>query len=127
MFGRQTKSNKQRDVEETGRQPYNLYVEKDLLPVVVWTTAHRIEGMMHITYHHRALDILCGPEPFLPVTLAKVYDAATDTLISERDFIAISKSHIVFLYETGKPFSKTQEPDSEGTEQPDASPKPDDE
>jgi len=131
-------SKKWRDVAESDYRPYKHYVDKQMLPVVVCTLAHRVEGVMHITYHHRALDILCGPEPFLPITLAKIYDLATGTLITERDFVAINKSQIVVLYETGTPFSKgeepglesaqgsvvQQEPDSRSGEQPDASPKP---
>jgi hypothetical protein len=64
---------------------------------------------MHVTYHHRALDILCGPEPYLPITQAQVFDAASDELLAEHDFLAINKSQIVFLYETGKPLFESEE------------------
>jgi len=87
---------------EEGYQPYKRYVEKQLLPVAILTANHRIEGMMHITYHHRALDVLNGPESFVPVTSARIYNVATNELVTEVAFVAITKRQIVLVYETGE-------------------------
>lgn len=81
----------------------SAYIEKQVLPVVVYTTNRRIEGLMHVPYHHRALDVLNGPEPFIPITKARIYDLGTDVVVAEQDFVAVSKNHLVFLYEAGKP------------------------
>jgi hypothetical protein len=136
MFARGGGSKPLDEMEDAEYRPYRRYVEKQKLPVVVHTGVHRIEGLMHVTYHHRALDVLCSADLFLPVTEAKIFDTQTDKLVAERDFIAISKQHVVYLYEVGKPFSgwedggeNTSEPaeagegaDPQGSERPAASP-----
>lgn len=97
-------------MDRTEQRPYRAYVEKQILPVVVCTGTQRIEGHMHITYHHRALDILNGLEEFIPITSARVFNAATDTLIAEREFVAVNKHTITTLWETGEPFSPPTRP-----------------
>lgn len=96
--------------------PYKRYVEKQTLPVVVYTHHHRIEGDMHVTYHHRALDILNGPECYVPITSAKIYSIATGELVVEKEFVAVSKSHLILLYETGQPRWASEKNDSESGE-----------
>jgi len=110
-----------REAEPVEYRPYKAYVEKQTLPIVVYTTGQRIEGFMHVTYHHRALDVLNSPDPFLPVTAARIYDATTSVLLGERNFIAINKTHLVLLWEAGKPVSTSGEPETEGGGQFEAS------
>ena len=94
--------------------PYKRYVEKQMLPVVVYTHHHRIEGNMHVTYHHRALDILNGPECYVAITSAKIFGVLTGELVVEKDFVAVSKAHLILLYETGEPrFSPKREDEAE--------------
>jgi hypothetical protein len=100
---REEKEKKETAEVEEAYQPYKRYVEKQMLPVVICTSSYRVEGMMHITYHHRALDVLNGPESFVPITSARIYNAATNELVAELDFIAITKRQIVLFYEAGEP------------------------
>jgi hypothetical protein len=90
-------------IAETEYQPYKRYVEKQRLPVMICMNNYRVEGMLHITYHHRALDVLNGPETFVPITSARIFNSATNEMIAELDFIAITKRQIVLFYETGDP------------------------
>lgn len=77
-------------------------IPKQTVPVVLRTGRHRIEGTMHVPYNHRVLDVLNGvPEYFIPITGVRIYDAATEDLVGEREFLAINKREIVFLYEAG--------------------------
>ncbi len=77
-------------------------IPKQMIPVVVRTAEYRIEGIMHVLYNHRVLDVLNGvPEMFVPITSARIYPATGETLLTERDFIAVNKNHIMFLYEVG--------------------------
>jgi len=111
---------KRRMEAETEYRPYKCYVEKQMLPIVVCTNNYRIEGMMHITYHHRALDILNGPEDFIPITSAKIYNAVTNEFLAEQDFVAISKGQLVLLFETGKPPSPSPKTEAELAEEAEA-------
>jgi hypothetical protein len=99
--------------------PYRRYVEKMLLPIVICTDVYRVVGYMHLTYHHRALDVLNGPEAFIPVTNAQIYNISTGELFAEQEFVAISKDKITILYETGLPIPpeyKAGEAGAEGSE-----------
>ena len=85
------------------------YVEKQALPVVIHTCSYRIEGKLHVKYNHRALDSLNDEDPFIPITSARVFDLEGLPMI-ERDFIAVNKREIVFLYEsTDQPFAEAQD------------------
>jgi len=76
-----------------------LVKENDLLLV---DREHRIEGVMHVLYNHRVLDVLNGmPEVFIPITAARIFETATKELVAERAFLAVNKQEIVFLYEDG--------------------------
>ncbi|MCX8038492.1 MAG: hypothetical protein N3D11_15835 [Candidatus Sumerlaeia bacterium] len=78
-------------------------IPKQMIQVILRTTEHRIEGVMHVLYNHRVLDVLNGvPELFVPITSARIYTATGETLLAERDFIAVNKNHIMFLYEVGE-------------------------
>jgi hypothetical protein len=118
-FGRQGED-KPFEEPEMEYAPYRRYVEKLLLPVVVYMNNCRIEGVMHVTYHHRALDILNGPETFLPVTQARIFRGMTNELICTQDFVAVAKSQIVCLYETGKavePMTVESDEEAEASEE----------
>lgn len=75
------------------------YVEKQRLHVVLRLMNYRIEGVMHIDAKHRPLDMLNNPDPFLPITDARVYTGTTGALMAETDFLAINKEQIVLLRE----------------------------
>jgi len=80
------------------------HIEKQGLTVVIYTTRHRIEGTLHVSYSHRALDTLNGSDDCLAITAARIYDDATNTLLSQPEFLAVNKNEIVFLYEgEGRP------------------------
>jgi hypothetical protein len=74
-------------------------ISKERLPVVLRVLNYRIEGTMHVVHHMRVLDILNNPEPFLPITDARVYNGSTGALVAETEFIAINKKQIVVLRE----------------------------
>jgi len=77
-------------------------IPKQTIPVVLRTFEHRIEGVMHVLYNHRVLDVLNGlPEVFIPITSARIFKAETDALVAERAFLAVNKQEIVYLYEDG--------------------------
>jgi len=86
-------------------------IPKQTVPVVVRTMDQRIEGLMHVLYNHRVTDVLNGvPEVFVPITSARIHDARTDALIEEREFMAINKEHIVYLFESGPRTDPPQQP-----------------
>jgi hypothetical protein len=118
-FGRQG-DEKPFEEPEAEYAPYRRYVEKLLLPVVIYMSNCRVEGVMHVTYHHRALDILNGPETFLPVTQARIFRDLSNELICTQEFVAVAKSQIVCLYETGKavePMSVESDEEEEASEE----------
>jgi len=98
--------------------PYRRYVEKMLLPIVICTDVYRLVGYMHLTYHHRALDVLNGPEAFIPLTNAQIYNISTGELFAEQEFVAISKDKITILYETGLPIPPEYKAGEAGAEDP---------
>jgi len=86
-------------------------IPKQIVPVILHTAEHRIEGMMHCLYNYRVSDMMNAiQENFIPITSARVYSLATNALIAEHEFIAINKQHIIFLYEHGKRWEKPEEP-----------------
>jgi len=103
-------------IVENEYQPYKRYVEKQRLPVVICMNNWRVEGMLHITYHHRALDVLNGPENFVPITSARVFNSVTNEMIAELDFLAVTKRQIVLFYETGDPLPPLAKELEEGAE-----------
>jgi hypothetical protein len=94
-------------IEQEHRRP--SYAEKQTLQVVIHTCGNRIEGNLHVSYGHRALDALNDPDPFLAITSARIYDLEGLPII-EREFIAVSKREIVFLYEnTDQPLAGSED------------------
>ena len=81
------------------QSPTRRKIQKDRMPVVLRVLDYRIEGTMHVVQHMRVLDILNNPEPFLPITQARVYNASTGALVAETEFIAINKKQICLLRE----------------------------
>jgi len=77
-------------------------IPKMAVTVVVHTADHRIEGLMHVLYNRRVSDELNSvSETFIPITKARIYNIASNKLESEADFIAVNKSHVVYVYEVG--------------------------
>lgn len=77
---------------------YKAQVTKEQVSVIIGTQGERIEGMIFKLPENRLLDMLNqGNESFIPVSRAKVYNLATGKLMFETDFLAVNKTHIVFL------------------------------
>ena len=75
------------------------YINKQTLSVVIFTEDYKIEGLIHVLYNHRALDVLNADDHFVAVTNAQVSSLATNNTVYEGDFIAVNKDDITLLYE----------------------------
>ncbi len=77
---------------------YKTVVSKEQVSAIIGTSGEKIEGMIHKIPQNRLLDMLNhDSEPFIPISQARVYCKTTGKLMFETDFIAVNKSHIVFL------------------------------
>lgn len=77
---------------------YKAQVTKEQVSVIIGTHGEKIEGMIFKLPENRLLDMLNqGNETFIPVSQAKVYSMATGKLMFETDFLAVNKTHVVFL------------------------------
>ncbi|MFZ6030333.1 MAG: hypothetical protein ACOYYS_21685 [Chloroflexota bacterium] len=76
---------------------YTDYVTKEGIPVVIQMESHHIRGYVYVQEDERLSDELNRPTQFLPVTQAVVLDAAENKLY-EAQFLAVNRSHIVWIY-----------------------------
>jgi hypothetical protein len=75
-----------------------MWVEKSQVPVIVFTTIHRIEGTMYTYKDARILDELnAGAKDFIALTNVKIYPAESDNILYKSDFMALNKNHISHL------------------------------
>ncbi len=71
-------------------------IAKDIVPAVVQTTTHRIQGMLHVRRGERLKDELDRDEPFLAITEATIYSADGQVLY-QSDFVAVLRAQIVWV------------------------------
>ncbi|MDP7056768.1 MAG: hypothetical protein QF434_00065 [Nitrospinaceae bacterium] len=77
---------------------YKTVSSKEQVNAIIGTSGEKIEGLIHKLPQNRLLDMLNhDSEPFIPISQVRVYCKTTGKLLFETDFIAINKSHIVFL------------------------------
>ncbi len=73
-----------------------FYVKKEVVPCVIMTTTHLIEGMLHKRVVFRFMDELLKEDPFLAVTNATVHKSNTGKTW-ETNFLVLRKDQIVWL------------------------------
>ena len=76
---------------------YTDIVRKEGRQVIIQTTTHRVEGLIHIRVENRLKDELDREIPFLAVTDAVVYDGA-GMEVTRSEFFAINRQHIVWVF-----------------------------
>jgi hypothetical protein len=75
-----------------------MWIEKDQVPVIIFTPLHRIEAVMYTYRDARVLDELnTQTKPFIALTNVKVYSVSQDKLLYESEFMALNKNNIVNL------------------------------
>ncbi|HNP70222.1 MAG TPA: hypothetical protein PLO33_05955 [Kouleothrix sp.] len=77
---------------------YTPRVAKDTLPALIRTVDQVIVGQVYVRPDKRIKDDLSeDTSRFLPVTDARVYDAASESLLYHSAFLLVSYRHIVML------------------------------
>lgn len=77
---------------------YKTLISKEQVAAIIGTVGEKIEGLIYKLPQNRLLDMLNhDSDPFIPVSQAKVYCKVTGKLMFESDFIAVNKSHVVFI------------------------------
>lgn len=71
-------------------------VSKHPVPVTLQTVENRIRGTMHVKPNERVKDELNGPERFIAVTDAVVYNSLNEE-IYRFDFLVVNTVHIIWL------------------------------
>jgi hypothetical protein len=82
--------------EEKGKI-FTEVVSKIAIEVIIQTTTHRIYGKVHIRPGERLKDELDRVELTLAVTDAVVYDQDGILMVFKSKFIALQKSHIIWV------------------------------
>ena len=72
-------------------------IKKEKIPVFIMTERYRIEGEIHVVIGGRLIDEINRERDFIPITDVTIYDVGKDNRVDAIDFMAISKSAIVFL------------------------------
>ena len=75
---------------------------KDQIKVTLYTSQHRIEGILHLVENSRLSDILNTENlsrDFLPITKAIMTDLRNNK-ITEADFLSVNKNHIELVMES---------------------------
>jgi hypothetical protein len=78
---------------------YTDIISKTAIAVIIQTTTHRIEGLVHVRLDGRLKNELDLIEPFLAVTEAKVY-GSDGSLLYESDFLTVSRLQIVWIIQS---------------------------
>jgi Family of unknown function (DUF6812) len=81
--------------DEKGKFFTNI-VPKDAIPATIQTLTNRIKGYIYIRQEERIKDELDRPETFIAVTNAVIYNP-DGTILLETEFVAINRSHIIWL------------------------------
>jgi hypothetical protein len=71
-------------------------IMKDVVPVILQTTTHRVEGNIHVCSGARIKDELERDEKSLAITNAIVYTAGGDVMYQCK-FMSIQRSQIVWV------------------------------
>lgn len=88
-------------IDEKGKY-YTPRVAKDTLPAFVRTIDQIIIGQVYVRPDNRLKDELNeDASRFLPITDARIYDAATEKLLYQSSFLLLAYSHIVMLSPLG--------------------------
>lgn len=82
--------------EEKGKI-YTQVISKEPVQVWIQTTTHRILGKIHIRPEDRVKDELDRAVAFLAVTDATVYDPASNRVLMQTKFLAVSINNIVWV------------------------------
>lgn len=76
-----------------------VYTDKDEVRVVVVTSAHRIEGDMHLLKDSRLTDLLNSKaKDFFALTNATVFDLSGGDAVYEAEYVAVSRSSISIIF-----------------------------
>jgi hypothetical protein len=84
-------------IDDRGKY-FTARIAKDSLAAFVRTGDQLIVGQIHVRPERRLTDEINGDSArFLPITAARVYDAAGTTLLYESSFLLVSYQHIVTI------------------------------
>lgn len=72
-------------------------VSKRTIPAVIQTISHCIHGNVYIRKNERLSDEINRAEQFMAITDAEIYDLQGQHIASNK-FMAVNRSHIVWLY-----------------------------
>jgi hypothetical protein len=75
---------------------FTQVVSKHPVPVTVYTAQNRIRGIFHVKHNQRVKDELNGPERFIAVTDAVVYNSLNEE-IYRADFLVLNTDQIIWL------------------------------
>ncbi|NIQ00174.1 MAG: hypothetical protein GWM98_06885 [Nitrospinaceae bacterium] len=82
---------------------YKTMVKKIKINTIIRTAGEKIEGNVHCLPNMRLLDLMNHPEEsFVPVSDAAVYDEESGKLLYQVPFMAVNKSHVIVISETGQ-------------------------
>ena len=84
-------------IDEKGKY-YTPRVPKDTLPAFIRTHDQVIVGHVYVRPDRRLKDDLNeDASRFLPITDARIYDAATESLLYHSSFLLIAYNHIIMI------------------------------
>ena len=76
-------------------------ISKAIVPTIIQTTSHRIEGNVHIRPDGRLKDELDRDELFLAVTDARIFNS-DGSILYESEFLGISRQQIIWIKPNGE-------------------------
>lgn len=97
--------------EEKGKI-FTQVVNKEPVEVLIQTSMHRIQGVIHVIPEGRLRDELNQNEPFLPLTDVKVMDLSGNVQY-QTSFLAINRSQIHWVLPIGEVKTEERAHDSE--------------
>ena len=83
------------EFDEKGKIFTNVITKKPI-PVVVQTTAQRIQGKLHITPTDRIMDVLNSSDQYLAMTDVIIYDERGEILYKSK-FLSLNRDLIIWL------------------------------
>jgi hypothetical protein len=75
---------------------FTQVVSKHPVPVTIYTVESRIQGSIYVKPNLRVKDELNGPERFIAVTDAVVYNNRNEEIL-RTSFLVVNSEHIVWL------------------------------
>jgi len=94
------------EYDEKGKY-FTEFISKDAIYSHIQTLDHYIKGYVHVRKDERLSDEINKDISFLAVTNVEIYSQAGDILFT-CDFLAVNRSHIVWLMPIGESLNKAE-------------------